>query len=60
MTAAPGEVLCHRCGHGWSAHTTGGCHRPCHGGCTHGPRCDCPGFRWVDPAGRTGSYRDRP
>jgi len=33
-------VRCHRCGHGY------GGHRPACGS----PACDCPGFRWVDPA----------
>ena len=33
-------VHCHRCGHGY------GGHRPT----CESSACDCPGFRWVDPA----------
>jgi hypothetical protein len=33
-------VACHRCGHGYALHEPA---------CTTG-RCDCAGFRWVDPA----------
>jgi len=36
-------VPCHRCGHGYGMHRPA-CTSPAPGG------CDCPGFRWVDPA----------
>jgi hypothetical protein len=59
------ELTCHRCGHTYPQHDPDGgrCGAPVPG--LLNPRaiafCDCPGFRWIDPAGpAVGSYGDPP
>ena len=51
------EVKCWRCGHGWSAHWSPAPYQ-CAQGMRDGADCSCPGWAWVDPAGRSQSYGD--